>query len=468
MHLRRLIEPFEPIGSVVGFERFLNFSKTDRTGRLLTRNKVVAIFTDTDEYEELIENFKSVSRQTYWREDTEYGLVTKSDIAREIFKKYGRKFFLNDFDKNTIFFLKMKNRFARREQLTIMNFDKTRDLQAWLAKSSISPLEEMTQLNQMSFSTKSPLLVAFVDPQAESTTQAYLDELEHLGTKYINRVNFVWVDYRDNLSLMRRLGVEGCKLPCIGFESPRGISKTFIITPSRINESPTMKDIDTFLEDFFAGKLRENKKPMLDAALQLAEQETRLLNNTRPLDLQEYYAALYDTSMDKALYFYNSSSQSPRQTARSTMFNYLAHFVRQRMKWPTVLMASIDIAVNRLPEEFFSDPAFETNSLYFVPSSQQKGPFLKLADKDPEGRDVWEAAERILKFLLVYADYKYESEGQILFTHEDDRFFKNKLEIFSKGEPVNTDLFEEFETLTYKNKTKEEREKLKEKLREDL
>jgi hypothetical protein len=150
------------------------------------------------------------------------------------------------------------------------------------------------------------------------------------------------------------------------------------------------------------------------------------------------------------------------------MFNYLAHFVRQRMKWPTVLMASIDIAVNRLPEEFFSDPAFETNSLYFVPSSQQKGPFLKLADKDPEGRDVWEAAERILKFLLVYADYKYESEGQILFTHEDDRFFKNKLEIFSKGEPVNTDLFEEFETLTYKNKTKEEREKLKEKLREDL
>ena len=90
-----------------------------------------------------------------------------------------------------------------------MDFAADRSLERWLARASISPLEEMTALNQHSFSTATPLLVAFVDPRRERETGSFLAKLEALGRKYLTRVNFVWVDFRDNLLLMIRLGLEG-------------------------------------------------------------------------------------------------------------------------------------------------------------------------------------------------------------------------------------------------------------------
>jgi len=192
--MQRLLFPYQILSSVREIESFIAYTKNDISGRILVRNKVLGLFSEPDDYEERIEEFKEVALKSYWRADTMYGLVLKNSVALDLFAKYGPKYFPNKYDKNNVLLYKMKNRFSKKELVVHFNFDKERDMATWLAKSAISPLEELTANNQMSFSTKSPLLVAFVDPQAESTTQAYLDELEHLGTKYINRVNFVWVE----------------------------------------------------------------------------------------------------------------------------------------------------------------------------------------------------------------------------------------------------------------------------------
>jgi Thioredoxin-like domain len=205
----RVVEPYEFIQSIAGFERFMNHTRTDITGRHIVRNKIVGLFSEPDDYEEEIDNFKRTSLQSYWREDSLFALVTSKQVVNEIYRKYGPRYLPNQYDKNSVFFLKLKNRFANKEELKLVDFSKIGDLPSWLAKSSVSPMEEMSSLNQFAFSTKAPMLVAFVDPVKEIQTQAFLDQLEYLGTKYLNRVNFVWVDYRDNLQLMKRLGVEG-------------------------------------------------------------------------------------------------------------------------------------------------------------------------------------------------------------------------------------------------------------------
>ena len=204
-----MVEPFEPIINLASFENFMNFSKVDQTGRIMIRNKIVGLFSDSDDYEETIQDFKLTALKTYWREDTIYGLVVSRDVVKAIHRKYGSRYIPNQYDMNNIFIYKVKNRFAKKDQLSFINFEKMRDLPNEFAKMSISPLEEMTALNQMSFSTSSPLLVAFIDPSKEVQTQQFLDDIEYLGTKYVGKVNFVWVDYRDNLPLKKRLGLEG-------------------------------------------------------------------------------------------------------------------------------------------------------------------------------------------------------------------------------------------------------------------
>src|SRR3990167_3124874 len=181
----RVVEPYEFIKSLAGFERFMEHMKTDITGRHIVRNKVVALFSEPDDYEEEVDNFKRTALKSYWREETMFALITSKEVVNEIYRKYGPKYLPNQYDKNSIFFLKLRNRFAKKEDLKLVDFSKIGDLPAWLAKSSISPLEEMTSLNQFAFSTKAPMLVAFVDPRKEIQTQKFLDQLEHLGTKYL-------------------------------------------------------------------------------------------------------------------------------------------------------------------------------------------------------------------------------------------------------------------------------------------
>jgi len=375
----RLVEPFTQIGSLAGFDRLLAFSQQDASGRHLTRNKVVGLFADAEDYEGHIENFKRLALDSHAREDTHFGLCTSREAIREVFKKHGTRFLPNQFDKNAVFYLRMKNRFASRETVAVMDFTKDHNMEKWLSRASLTPLEEMTALNQYSFSTSTPLLVAFVDPADELKTADFLQRLESLGSKFLARINFVWVDFRDNLLLMIRLGLEGHRypsltsLPCVGLESPHGMQEAYRLD----GDHTDLGRLDGFLEGFLQGKLQHSLRAQIDSSLLRGEQNLELLSDTQPLDYMDFDALLKDEALDGVVFFHNSSLDSDTQRRASSSFNRVASIAKHRLKLTTVVFASYDFARNRLPEDFFNDQEFVPGAVYLLPASQRRGPFLK-------------------------------------------------------------------------------------------
>lgn len=207
----RLVEPFIEIGSLNLFEQYLNKSNKDMSGRNTIKDKIFGLFADPEDYEGSIQELENLSREAFKRRDAIFAICRKASVVKEIYARYGRKFFLNSFDKNTIVFLKMRNRFQYKEKISIMDFDRSNNIKRWITEASRPVLDEMTPLNQETFSSAIPLAVAFIDPEKEVESQRFLDDLTPVALKYLERVNFVWVDYRDNLALMREIGLEGHK-----------------------------------------------------------------------------------------------------------------------------------------------------------------------------------------------------------------------------------------------------------------
>lgn len=208
-YVRRLVDPYHSIHSLSAFEEFINFTKKDISGRHLTRYKVIGLFSDSDDYDGAVSELKWLSLQSYWKQDTLFAICTKPAVVKEIYAKYGSRYISNPYDKNSIFLLIHKNRFERNDIISMFDLAKPKPLNHWLSTILTRPLEEMTYMNELTLTRKVPIVVAFVDPLDEVKTQPFLDRIEELGRKYLHRVVFVWVDYRDNVNLMKILGVEG-------------------------------------------------------------------------------------------------------------------------------------------------------------------------------------------------------------------------------------------------------------------
>lgn len=383
--VRQLVEPYQEIVSLRQFEDLLAYTKKDISGRHMIRNKVLGLFADSDDYDGIVDNFKDTALRTYWREDTLYGLCTKPAVVKEIFGKFGTKYVPNQYDKNTIFLLKGKNRFAHSDLLKHYDIAKPIDLSKWLARSSISPLEEMTSLNQMSFTTAAPMIIAFVDPVQESKTQAFLDDLSNLGTKYLNRVNFVWVDYKDNLILMQKLGIEGVKIPCVGLSGTDTHRGVFVL-----DRDHTVKNIEKFVDGFF-----ENSISHLDRSREVqenkerSESKSKLLSSTKNLEYLDFYAYLQDPNIDIVVMLYNSSEPVTEEFARrSEIFGRLARGFRDELGLHSLLMATYDISKVRLDKGFTDHGNFESDTIYFIPATQNKGPFSRLDTGSFTARDI--------------------------------------------------------------------------------
>lgn len=432
--LRRLVEPFIEITNLKQFEELLVYSKKDISGRHMVRNKVFGLFADKDDYEEIVDNLKETALRTYWREDTVYGICTKPAVVKEIFVKYGTKYVPNQYDKNTIFLLKEKNRFAHSDLLKHYDIMKPIDISKWLAATSISPLEEMTSLNQMSFSTAAPMIIAFVDPRDESRTQAFLDDISQLGTKYLNRVNFVWVDYRDNLILMQKLGLEGASVPCVGLsgtETKRGV---FVL-----DKKQTLKNIEAFVDGFFEDKIAHlDQSTRVQEGQKQAKAKTQLLSNLKKLEYLDFHAYLQDPNVDIAVFLFNSSSPTTEEFARRTeIMGRLAHSFRENFAFNSLLIASYDIAKVRLDQGFQSASQVEIDTVYMIPAGQNSGPFTKFNASNPEDF----TAKKIAQFIMQHAKYGDNTAEALDFAEElDQSMAKERSDYESRSPESEIDL----------------------------
>ena len=204
-------------------DQFLEEIVEDMSGRKIVRVKILLLMdtNEREDFEGAVEGFYKASELMYWREDVVFGEVKSIKLLKEIYYKYGNSFFPGDYDLNSIIVWRNYNRFeykSHKEGVVIkMDMEKMGgkgkdSFGRWIAENSIALVEEMNSLNQHAFSNRIPMLIAFVDPLKSSVTQNFLDQYKKLAEYFKRKIQFVWVDFNDNLGLMRRLGVhKNCK-----------------------------------------------------------------------------------------------------------------------------------------------------------------------------------------------------------------------------------------------------------------
>lgn len=207
------------------------------------------------------------------------------------------------------------------------------------------------------------------------------------------------------------------------------MSKTFVFG----NQPLTAKNVDKFLEDFLEQKLTQDNFLEIQRDLQKSEKERAKLNNTDLIEFVDFAAFLNDQQADGLVYFFNSSESTELQTQRSKIFNGVSSFLQNRLGMVNLDAMAYDLGRVRLHEGFHNDKKFSPNSIYIIPASQTKGPFLKYT---PPSGDQF-SAEELVKFTFAKVEFKYEpssKEAEFEFTPEDDEIFTNKEALFEAQE----------------------------------
>lgn len=213
INIEKILNPFKIIDSFEMFEELLKFKEVDYFGRVLFRTKVLAMFDSPDSYDEILNDVFKAADDLTWRLDLNFIIVTEIQTLRKINEKYGKKFFEDDFDKNSLIIYSHKNRFEENDRIVRADLDsgKIKNIKYWIAQSSTIVMDEYTSMNQYAYPADVPLLVAFVDPSDFEKSYQFVKRLREVGLSYIGKINFVWVDYEDNKPLMKKLGVYGQK-----------------------------------------------------------------------------------------------------------------------------------------------------------------------------------------------------------------------------------------------------------------
>lgn len=207
----------------------------DNTGRLLTRPKSIAIIHDKEEYGDQLNNYKRIAQDFQWREDISFGILEDKKVAMELKSMYPEWFRTqtgSNFDTgNTVLVHRKKARFLE-EFTDVYDLDERAgdydSLHDFVGMGSLGLVEELTHLNRNAFHMQKPKVILFYNPIEVAKTEKAMDNFQNTLAKKIGRkYNWLIADGRDNKRKMLTVGVNGCVLPCIGFEAPTPDNQTF-------------------------------------------------------------------------------------------------------------------------------------------------------------------------------------------------------------------------------------------------
>lgn len=164
-----------------------------------------------------------------WREDISFGLVTDKLLAFEVRNKhknwFGNVNNLNSLNYDTANTIVIKRKKARYLEEFEDFFDlgekegSYNDIHDFIGMGSIGIVEELTHLNRNAFHAEVPKLILFYNPiEVAKTEPAVENFIEKVAKKIGRKYNFLMADGRDNKRKMLSLGINGCTLPCFGFE----------------------------------------------------------------------------------------------------------------------------------------------------------------------------------------------------------------------------------------------------------
>lgn len=215
INIGKIINPFHVLQTPKQFETFINSFQADKQGRILFRTKVFAMFDSPDTYDEIVSNFFEAAEEMIWRLDVSFGLVTDKEVLKAIWKTFGKKFFDEEYDKNSLIVYTHKNRFEREDDIQKADVEggSIQNYKLWIGQAATRQVDEYTALNQVSYQTTAPVLIIFLNIEDEYGSEKYLEEMRKVAAEYpySQAAHFAWVDAEENKSFMKNMGVYGRK-----------------------------------------------------------------------------------------------------------------------------------------------------------------------------------------------------------------------------------------------------------------
>jgi hypothetical protein len=333
--MARVVEKYnkywEQLATVEQAENFVLKDHTyDWTGRLLTRPKVLAVIWDRDEYSDQLSTFKQIAEDFIWREDISFAVVTDKEVAKTL-KLQNPGWFGQNFDNNTIL-VYLKN--ARYLPESVESYDLLNQagdyesIHDFIGMASLAPVEELTHLNRNAFHGQVPKLYLFYSPVDLAKSDPAVENFKLLAAKIGRKYNFVLSDGRDNLRKMVSVGINGCKLPCIGFESAQSDRTVFKYDNELLGQS--IQNMTRFLGKYQNGEIFDSR-PEVDGLWDSINQHEKITEN-----MTLTYAGLRGEvfkegagASDYLLYFYNGTQSQNLPNLRT--FSYVEHFLQFRL-----------------------------------------------------------------------------------------------------------------------------------------
>jgi len=360
----------------------------DNTGRLLTRPKSLAVIHDKEDYGDQLKNFQRIAKDFQWREDISLGLVQDKSVAVQLKNLYPQWFKTksgNNLDSGNTVLVHRKKARHLEEFIEIYDLDERAgdydDLHDFIGMGSLGIVEELTHLNRNAFHVEVPKMILFYNPIEIGKTEKAMDNfINNLAKKIGRRYNWLIADGRDNKRKMLSLGVNGCEMPCIGFEAPTPNNITYAYNNELLGDSN--KNITMFLEKYEKGELFNIRQDIEEMWKGINHHEKIVENLTltytglknEVLEAGHASASLNQIrgnvtesnvqNTDFLLYLYNSTDFSESTRANLKTFAFVENFLQFRLYIDSMQVMAYDFGLNKLPVKFSRNPQFDSKDFF--------------------------------------------------------------------------------------------------------
>lgn len=349
--VNRIMQPISTIElSAVELVTHLRNGTKDPNGYQVSRKILLAVLPESYNNEsKLLEEFKELASESYWRIDLKFLLVTDERISKKIFKVRPGYFLPNQSRLQTIVLINAKTEYDFEDEVSVYDFKSS--LGSWLNSSYISAsFEHFTPFMSALASKDVPTLFLVLNKSNSlKESRQILAELKPVARKFLNKINFFWADHIEGWSLLKSLGLEGRPLPAVALRgSIQFGSKLFIYEGDNL----TPETFDLFLKRFYRKELDNIRHELQSRYEHQDKMVSRLLNETGLVNsniLKDYLA--HRKSKLLILLVFNASRLTAEDVDDLRSFNFISRFFWRY--WPApkshISVSAIDISQNVLP-----------------------------------------------------------------------------------------------------------------------
>lgn len=364
MQVKRIMKPVPCIEeSAKEIVKYLRHGQKDINGYVVDRKVVFGAFPN-GEPRELLSEFKTIAEQSYWRIDLNFVFTTDPSISGVI-QKARPEYFKNSHTANsTIVMINTKTELDIDDEISVYGGGK-RPLGSWLNKSYISPkVEHYTPFVAELIVKEMPTAYLFLNKSDYQTSKDALQAVKSIASKYLNKLNFFWLDQVEGWPIHKRLGLEGRPFPAMVIKGGYKFGgKVFRFE----GDTFASEYVDLFIKRFYRKEL-VNVREEVDAMYIVQDIiVSRSLNETGVASsaiLKEYLRSRKSTLL--MLMVYNSSTVTENNEEKLKQFNFLSRFYWRYVpaRDTDITIAALDTSKSYLHSDLL--PVHLVDHIYFI------------------------------------------------------------------------------------------------------